>query len=116
MIINEEQIATLHPICSGAKLMSDNAQQFVYLPRLKITVGEIVKTVDGLLCPSKHSNYETRLFLSEPIVERPTIRGQPANWTVHSILTRTWHSWSWQGVSNDLPLVQMLLSHVGALR
>lgn len=113
---DDEAIATLRPICPGAKLMYDNNQQFAYLPGLKISVGESTKVVDGLLCPSKHSNYETRLFLSEPISERSTIGGKPANWTVHSILGRAWHSWSWQGVSSELPLVQMLLSHVKALR
>jgi hypothetical protein len=116
MILDNQQIASLFSICPDVNLKQEHNRQFLYLPKLKIPVGESIKVVDALLCPSEHSGYTTRLFLSEPISERPTISGKAANWTVHSILARTWHSWSWQGVSADLPLVQMLLAHTRALK
>lgn len=117
-MISEDQLKSLVDICPKANLVTENSTQFVYLPELKITVGDDTKTLNALLCPSVHSSgsYTTRLFLSEQITERPNIGSQPANWTVHTILGKTWHSWSWNGVSENLPLVQMLLAHLGALR
>lgn len=115
-MIAEADIATLHPICPGAKLVLENTQQFVYLPSLQIMVGETVRTLDALLSPTAHSGYATRLFLSEQISERPTIGANPANWSRHQILSRDWYTWSWRDVSADLPLVQMLLAHVKALK
>ena len=97
-------------------MKTEGGQEFVFLPRLFIPIGEASLQRDALLCPSAHTNYPTRLFLSEAIAERPTIRGSAANWTVHTILGRTWHTWSWTGVSADLPLLQVLLSHMAALR
>ena len=115
-MISGAEIAALHDICPNAKLAEENNQEFIYLPELNVTVGNSVRILQGLLCPSNHSGYSTRLFLSEQISERPNIGSQPANWTTHNILTKTWYSWSWQGVSETLPLQQMLLSHLGALR
>lgn len=115
-MISDDQLKSLAGICPSAKLVTENNTQFVYLPDLKIMIGDSVKTIHGLLCPSIHSGYSTRLFLSEQIAERPNIGSQPANWTVHLVLGKSWHTWSWQGVSESLPLMQMLLAHIGALR
>ncbi len=116
MIRIADELRTLASLSPDAKLMTDGGQEFVFLPKLSIAVGQAVKTLDVLLCPSRHSGYSTRLFLAEPISERPTIGGKTANWSAHTIMARTWHSWSWDGVSADLPLLQMLLAHVAALR
>ena len=115
-MIGEDQLELLVSIYPRAKSVTENNTQFVYLPELKIAVGENIKTLDALLCPSIHSGYSTRLFFSEPIIERSNNVSQPANWTAHTILGKTWHTWSWNGVSENLPLVQMLLAHLGALR
>lgn len=115
-MISEDQLKSLIDIYPKANLVTENSTQFVYLPELKIAVGDSIKTLNALLCPSPHSGYSTRLFLSEQITEWPTIGSQPANWSAHTILSKTWHTWSWQGVSESLPLVQMLLAHLGALR
>ena len=88
----------------------------VDLPAQPVDTGERRRVLDALLCPGPHSGYATRLFLAEPIPERDRIQGQAANWTVHSILGRAWHSWSWQNVQASLPLHQMLLAHLHALR
>lgn len=115
-MIIDEQLKTLTSIYPRAKSVTENNTQFVFLPELKIAVGDNVKTLDALLCPSTHSGYSTRLFLSEPITERSNNVSQPVNWTAHIILGKPWHTWSWNGVSENLPLVQMLLAHLGALR
>jgi hypothetical protein len=115
-VIDSGQVATLHPVCPGAKLVVENGQQFIHLPALKIPVGSETKTREALLCPSHHSGYATRLFLAEKIDERQTIADQAANWSVHPILSRMWHTWSWKDVSADLPLLQMLVAHVKAFK
>lgn len=116
MSITDEQLGSLRQINAGAVIQNEGEREYVFLPNLKITVGPNEKTLDGLLCPSEKDGYKTRLFFSETIVERPTIGDKAANWTAHVILGRTWHSWSWQGVEPSLPLVQMLLAHLRALR
>ena len=116
MTPTEESLAGLKTINPDVKVLSDGGRDYVFLPRQAILVGDVRHEMDALLCPGEHTGYATRLFLAQPIAERPTIRGQPANWTPHTILGRTWHSWSWRDVSATLPLSQMLLAHVSALR
>jgi hypothetical protein len=110
------EVCTLTSVCQGAKLVTEGAQEFIFLPGLSVTVGDAVKTLDALLSPSAHSGYTTRLFLAASIPERPNIGAKPANWTTHAIMGCTWHTWSWNHVSADLPLLQMLLAHLAALR
>lgn len=116
MTIAPEQITGMQASHPGAKLLRDGAGEFIFLPCLPIQVGTSSRTLDALLCPHARDGYDTRLFLAEAIPERPTIQGQAANWTAHQILGRTWYTWSWRGVGASLPLPQMLLAHVKALR
>lgn len=110
MTIPAEQLRALEGLCESAQTMNEGAQEIVYLAKLKIRVGGAYHVVDAILWPGQHAGYTTRLFLSQPF------RGKAANWTVHQILGRPWHSWSWQGVPADLPLLQMLLCHLDALK
>lgn len=96
--------------------MRDGIYDLVFIPDLTIQVGDTEYKMDALLCPQNHAGYTSRLFLTRPITERPTINGQPANWSVCSFAGRSWHSWSWQGVSPDQPLLAMLANHLKALR
>lgn len=112
----DPEIAGLEAVCSGAKRLDEAGSRFVYLPGLKVLVGEATRVLDALLAISAHSGYPTRLFLQEQLHERPTINGSPANWTQHMILGRSWWSWSWTGVPATLPPVQILLAHLRALR
>jgi hypothetical protein len=114
--LTDTQIASLREIFPGATAKADAGKEYVYLPQLKVTVGSSVKMLDGLLCPSDLDGYQTRLLLAEPIAERQTINGQSANWRTYTILGRTWHTWSWRNIPSNLPLVQMLLEHLRALR
>lgn len=110
------QLDGLLALCPGAKEKQDAGYRFVFLPQLKVEVGETVKVMDALLALTAHSGYSTRLFLDEQIGERPTISNQPANWSQHHILGRNWWSWSWQGVPAELPWIQILIDHLRALR
>ena len=110
MTIPAEQVEPLNGLCEAAKVMREGVQEIVYLAKLRIRVGGARHVVDAVLWPTLHAGYTTRLFLSQPF---PAKAG---NWTVHQILGRPWHSWSWQGVPANLPLLQMLLCHLDALK
>ena len=106
----EDQLRALREVNPEARAFQEGDTSYVFLPKQPIQVGQQWRVVDSLLCPSKHGGYDTRLFLEEPIIERA------ANWTVHSILGRSWHTFSWNGISPAQPWVQILLAHLAVLR
>jgi hypothetical protein len=110
------QLSTLLTICPEARELNEAGYRFVSLPKLKVDVGSVTKVLDGLLAVTSHSNYSTRLFLNEQLIERPMIGSMPANWTMHHILGRSWWTWSWQGVPEHLPWIQILNCHLKALK
>ncbi len=97
----------LRQVCPGASFKSEAGQNFVYLPHLKILIGKETIVRDALLTLQAHSGYVSRLFLSE------AIPGRANNWTVHTVLGRTWHTPSWKNVAPGRP-VEMLLQHLKA--
>ena len=109
------QLQALQAVVPGAIFMAEAGNEFIFLPGLTIEVGDSQKRMDALLGITAHGGYPTRLFLAELIAERPTINGQPANWTSPVHLGRTWHTWSWAGVPASLPWLQILLAHLKAL-
>jgi hypothetical protein len=109
---NDDKLAGLREVSPEAVLLSDGGKDYIFLPGLKITTDGKVRTMDALLRSGEHSGYSTRLFLAEPLPSK----GQGGVWSVHSICGRTWHTWSWRDVPENLPLSQMLLEHLWALR
>jgi hypothetical protein len=116
MNISPAELEALRAICPSAKPMSEGGDQYVYLPGLEIEAGGRVRILDAMLGLTLMNGYSTRLFLSEPITERPTIEGKPANWTAPTIFGRVWHTWSWQGVPRSQPAISILLEHLRALK
>lgn len=110
MSLPDDQLRALREVNPGARVLDEGEVTYVFLPKQPIQVGERWRAMDALLCPSKHSGYDTRLFLDQPIKERA------ANWTEHVILGRSWHTFSWNGVSSRQPLMQILLAHLAVLR
>lgn len=110
MSIDSNQLAEVAALVPGARVMSDGGIDYIFLPDLKVTVGEKECVLDALLCSMQHGGYTTRLFLAEPIPQR----GQ--NWTTHNILSRSWHTWSWNNVPASLSPMQILSAHLRALR
>src|SRR6185312_4496046 len=100
-----EHISELQLICPGAQEMPESGITYIFLPALTISDSVVV---DALLCPQQHSGYPTRLFLAQPIA------GKGANWSVHAILSRQWHTWSWNYVAADQTLAQILAQHLRA--
>src|SRR5207245_11021163 len=91
-----------------AQVVRDGAISSVYLPALKLPCPPGV--VDGLLCLQQHGGYTTRLFLSAPV------SGRGANWSTHSIVSRTWHTWSWNNVPANQRPAEVLAQHLRAFR
>ena len=110
MSISPVHLQQLADICEGAEVLNEGTQEYVYLKQLKVRVGVDNYIVDALLSATAHTGYTTRLFLSQ------SFPGKSANWTIHSILGRPWHTWSWQGVPADLTPMQILLCHLDALK
>jgi hypothetical protein len=109
VMMSPEALAELRQVCPGVALKTEAGQEFVDLPGLKIPVGSDIAVRDGLLTLQGHSNYASRLFLSQPIPARG------ANWTSHTVLGRGWHTPSWKDVSPGRP-IEMLLQHLRAYR
>lgn len=116
MTISSAQLEPLLARYPDAKVAADGARVFVWLPSLHVAVGERIYVLDALLSPKDGPGYPTRLYLSQQIAERQTIGTMPANWTCEVIGGRTWYTWSWKDVSQTLPLLEMLLAHMRALR
>lgn len=110
MTVGLDQLNPLRYICSDPQIMTEGGVEYVLLPKLKMQSDGVEHLLDGLLCPTQLRGYTTKLFLSKSFPRKA------ANWTVHQILGRQWHTWSWQGVPGDLPLLQMLLCHLDALK
>jgi hypothetical protein len=108
--IAAEQLQSLSGLCESLQVVQEGGNEYICLMKLKIRVGDSNHVVDAILCPGLHTGYLTRLFLSQPFPNKG------ANWSIHQILGRPWHSWSWQGVPADLPLLRMLLCHLDALK
>ena len=101
-----DALAELHAVCAGASYKTESGQTFVDLPGLKIPVGIEIVVRDALLTLQGHSGYASRLFLSQPIAAP-----RAANWTVHTVLGRAWHTPSWRDVPPGRP-IEMLLQHL----
>lgn len=110
MSIGDDQLRALREINPEARVLAESGLTYVFLPKLPILACDQRHELDALLCPSKHGGYDTRLYLEQPLSVRTS------TWTAHSILGRTWHTFSWNGVSPDQPLLQILLAHLASLR
>lgn len=109
-MIQDNKIMALISLCPDVAVIPDAGTDYISLPKLKIKSANTLHTVDALLCPVKHSGYTTRLFLSKKIP------GRGNNWSVHSILGRAWHTWSWNNVPDTLSPAQILSAHMRSLR
>jgi len=111
VIIPEEKLASLKSSFPEVAVSQEAGSSYIFFPQLKATLAGEERSMDFLLCPMLHSNYTTRLFISEPI---------PAcsipNWTVHFILGRQWHTPSFNNVPETLPLKEILMAHLRALK
>ncbi len=91
--------------------MQEGGITYVYLPKLGLPLGCNPREVEGLLRPGPGPDgYTTRLYFSAPF---PT-KGQ--NWSVHQILAKTWHTFSYNNVPADVRLIEILANHLRVLQ
>ncbi len=107
MIVAVDALEEIASVFAGARVVEEGGCTYVHLPRLNLPDGG---DAEALLCLSGRDGYPTRLFLSRAVA------GKGNNWSVHRILDKPWHTWSWNNVPADLRPIEILMSHVGALR
>jgi hypothetical protein len=105
------ELKALRGCWADAELIGDGEKKYVLLPAFVVRNGNEPKTITALLRPwANGDGYTPRLFFSE----RFTAKG--SNWNVFNILGRTWHACSWQSVSEDLPWLEIVASHLRPLQ
>lgn len=109
MAFEQSQLDELAHQCEQVSIHTEGQNDFVLLSQLQLETDGRAVVMDALLCPSAHTGYSTRLFLSEQVP------GKGNNWKQHQILGRNWHTWSWNQVPETQRLVQILASHLRAL-
>lgn len=84
---------------------------YLHLPSLKIATSSGSKVISALLRPwANGDGYPTRLFFSEKFTNCGS------NWNVFSIAGRSWYACSWAGVSDNLPYLEIIASHLRPLQ
>jgi hypothetical protein len=109
-MVPPEHLQELRELCGEVRELAEGGRTYIYLPRLRLPTGCIPNEVEGLLCIQEHSGYATRLFLSQ------AVSGRGTNWSVHRVLDRPWHTWSWNNVSAQVRPSSILAEHLRALR
>ncbi len=105
---------TLRPIadlCDGeVSLREDGWRKLIHMEGLRFKVGDVDQKMDALLCLN-HDNpsYPTKLYMAERV-------GAGLNWNETAfLLGRQWHTFSWSGVTPNLPYIEILAAHLAAL-
>ena len=109
-MIAADNLEELRGFCIKAEGMTDGPLELIHLPKLTVYSDGREIEVEGLLCLSEHQGYSTRLFLSQPFPAKAQ------NWSVHVVLGRQWHTWSWNHVPAHHRPAEILAQHLRALR
>lgn len=108
----DEQVEEVKGICPGVQLYEEASIAYFFLPDLSTPDGCSPAQIDGLLCPSAHHGYKSRLFFGQRMTSP-----QPRNWNTEArIMERTWYAISWDIPETNLRLAQILALHLGAFR
>lgn len=99
----------LRGFCPAADLWHEGQQPLVFIPEISVESAGARHPVDLLLCPRARNSYETRLFFSKKL---PVNR----NWSSFSIMTRTWHAFSWRGIPACDDWLEVLAMHLETVK
>ena len=111
MSINEEELAKLLSFYPKATVSHEAGSSYIFFPEITAVFAGEKRSMRALLCPMKHGGYSTRLFLPEAVHAKGT-----QNWTQHFILGQQWHTASFNGVPETLPLIEILMAHLRHLK
>jgi hypothetical protein len=109
-MIAPEHLQHINLIYPGATSMSEAGHDYIHVPSLRLPEGCTPSKVEALLWMTGNGNYPTRLFLTQ------IIPGRGANWTTHTVLGRTWYTWSWKDIPTSLRPIEALAEHLRGLR
>ena len=107
-----EEIEELKKCYPNIGLASEGGKDYLRIEGLRLPEGCQPDTVTGLLCPTEHSGYSSRLFLSTRI----THRGKGTNWNAAGvvILGQQWWAVSWKINAANVRLISKVQAHLGA--
>ncbi|KFG90842.1 hypothetical protein BV98_001373 [Sphingobium herbicidovorans NBRC 16415] len=103
------QLTRLRMLCPGAELWDGLGTPLVFLPGLRVESSGTVHTVDALLSPASREGYETRLYFSRQLPKA-------LNWSSYALMARSWFAFSWQGIKASQPWLDILGSHLEAVK
>lgn len=94
-----------------AELVGEGERKFVLLPSFVVNSNGQPNVITALLQPFANGDgYLTRLYFSEKFSSKGS------NWNIFNILGRSWHARSWNGVSEDLPWLEIISNHLRDLQ
>lgn len=106
----EEQLQELKEIHPNVQIFEEGGHTYIYIPGQKLPSGCSPHVSDVILCPREHSGYTSRLFFKD-IIQTP----KQLNWNGQVfILGQSWHTFSYNGISN-MPLLNMVMNHLRGL-
>lgn len=97
----------LQKIYPSAQEVAEGEHHYIYIPEFCLRPNE---RIEILLCLTQDGGYPTRLYVKNPFPEK----GQ--NWSQKYIRGENWHTFSYGGVNNTLPLMDILTNHAKVLR
>ena len=115
MSFAESQLAEFREsgLCDLAEPDQDGGIPLLRIKGLRVPLSSGARVLDAVLCPTTHAGYHTRLFFAENL---GPFASRTANWNPVVWFGATWFAPSWQGVSPDLTITQMVATHLQALR
>ncbi len=107
----DADLCLIAELCEGeVSRRTEGWRHLIHMQRLRFLVNGAQHTMDALLCLN-HNNatYPTKLYLAEKV-------GTGLNWNETAyMLGREWHTFSWSGVSPQLPPAEVLAAHLAPL-
>jgi hypothetical protein len=105
------ELAPFLAISETAQRFTEAGRSYIFLEKLRFTVGGVQRVMDALLCLNwPNASYPTKLFFPESL-------GHGLNWNENAfILGRNWATWSWKDVSPNHAPFAILAEHLRAFR
>lgn len=105
------ELVPIVQLCDGdVSYRTDGWRNLIFMGGLRFLVNGVEKVMDAVLCLNhNNSTYPTKLYLSEQA-------GAGLNWNETAyILGRSWHTFSWSGVSPNQRPIEILAAHLAPL-
>ena len=112
MTFPADEIEELKLFNPSIGLAEEGGRAYIRIEGLRLPSGCQPDMVTALLCPSDHSGYTSRLFLSQQIDHK----GQGKHWNAKGvvILGQQWWAVSWKITPANRRLLSKLQAHLGA--